>query len=292
MTTPRAPGPDLGAVLLVLGSIVGIAVAVSGIIRTTPRDSRALADSAIASVNGAEIPRAEYERAVRAAAARFRPGIEAADKVRLRRRILDRLVDEQLLIQRALDIGLAQRDPRVRTDLSAAMIDLLVARGQVDTKAPEESVLRKFYQDHHALFQPPELIRVERWRFHRRDEALAAARSLRQSADPPPVSTVHGPDPLPTGRLPRAKLLDYIGARALRTVLGLEVGGVSEPLKIDAGFQVLRLLERITPAAPAFDAIRDQVTGAYQRQRGDQRLRDFLKRARSQASIEVAESGL
>jgi len=279
---------NAGTVLLLVGALAGIGLAGSGINQGLQRETGALPARAIASVNGIAIPRAVFERALRAMKADL-PGSDTPD---LRRRALSRLIDEELLVQRALELGLASRDPRLRADLSAAMIDLIVARASEDKTQPTEAELRVFYRDNPALFRTPPLLRVERWKL----DSLQAAQVLLAQAgkgdELPRSDHGQGGETLPGGWLPPAKLQDYLGPTAVRTVLRLQVGGLSKPLRIASGWQVLRLVERRDGMLPDFDSLRPQVLHEYQRRGGDRRLRDFLAAQRSQARIEVAEPGL
>ncbi len=64
-----------------------------------------------------------YERVLAALAADSRNPVDDADK----RRLLDRLIDEELLVQRGLELGLASSDGAVRKAVAGAMIESIVA---------------------------------------------------------------------------------------------------------------------------------------------------------------------
>src|SRR5207247_1932083 len=76
-----------------------------------------------------------------------------------RRRVLDRLVDEELLVQRALELGLARRDRLVRAELAGAAIGLLGTTA--DAPEPTRAELEAFYDAHRDDFTEPGRIRVE-----------------------------------------------------------------------------------------------------------------------------------
>src|SRR4030095_3771751 len=98
--TPRA------VLWLTLGASAGIGCAAVGLRLSGGRD-RARPAKAAASVNGSLIRLEEYDRAVAAFASDRREPIGPAE----RRHVLDRMLDEELLVQRGVELGLARTDP-------------------------------------------------------------------------------------------------------------------------------------------------------------------------------------
>ncbi len=92
--------------LLALGAAVGIAAAAAGLLLGDAGDAGGLPDDVVALVNGTPVRLADYERAVVALASDRREPLEDED----RRYVLDRLVDEELLVQRGLELGFARLD--------------------------------------------------------------------------------------------------------------------------------------------------------------------------------------
>ena len=117
MTTPdrrsgkSARGDDrLARVLLVAGAAVGIALAAIGIVRSGELD---LVDppGAIAVVNGRPIGRESFARfAAAVAAERKSMSLDTAT----RRRLLQRMLDEELLLQRGVELDLHRLEHTAR----------------------------------------------------------------------------------------------------------------------------------------------------------------------------------
>jgi peptidylprolyl isomerase len=278
---------------LAVGAAAGLGLAALGVLRRPAPPASDLGD-AVARVNGRPIPRGEYERALSAVAAARRDG---AVEPWQRAHVLARLIDEELLVQRALELGIAARDPRVRADLAAAMVDLVVARGEEVARAPSEVDLREFYARHRDLFRPPPLVALEQ-AFFRVDpgtDAFARARAMaaraRLTAGVPAAAIASDPPPiqLPREPLPPAKLWDYLGPTVTRAAVALTPGQVSEPLRSQSGYHVLRALDRRAGEAPPFVAVRERVRIEYGRRAGDERLRRFLEERRAEADIQIAE---
>lgn len=280
-------------ILLAVGAATGVALAAFGVANPTIGETETVPAGSIAEVNGATISVDDYQRAVRAIAADRRDGITPA----LRRRAIDRLIDEELLVQRGVELGLATRDRKVRNNLTAAVIDLIVARAEQSYRAPGDDELRALYRDEGFYFRGPDLIRVDQLYVSgdraaeraadlaRRARAGESFADLRAHADTPPFE-------LPATALPAAKLRDYIGPSAARQALTLSIGAVSEPVRGAAGVRIVRVVERVAAAAPPFEQVRDRVRAEHKRRAGDRALRRFLDSRRNSGRIAIAEERL
>ena len=96
--------------------------------------------------------------------------------------------------------------------------------------------------------------------------------------------------PLPDALLPPAKLREYLGPTAARTVMELDVGAVSDPVRTAAGFRVLEVLEREPTRIPPLAEIEELVRTEVRRRRGDEALRAYLDQLRGRAETRVARN--
>lgn len=283
-----------GLVLLALGAAVGIGLAGVGLLGPKRDTGSDLPDGAVARINGQIIRTEDYERALKGLASDRRDGIEDTQ----RRQVLDRLIDEELLVQRGLELGFARKDRRVRADLTQAVI-ASVAADQED-RQPSDEELRKFYDANRDFFAQPGRLRV-RQIFCRvasaTDDAAALARAedavrrLREGEGFGAVQAARGDQeisPLPDALLPPAKLMDYLGPTALRAALALGVGEVSEPVRSTAGYHVLQVVERQADTSHALAGIEPQVLAEFRRRNGERALRAYLDDLRARAEVTVA----
>ncbi len=238
-----------GRALLLLGAMAGIAAAALGVIKPAPPEP-----DAVAWVGGRPIRRADYERALAAAAADRRAPLDAT----LRRHVLDRLIDEELLVARALEVGLPESDVRLRGAMARAMLESVVASG--DGGEPSDAELRKFLDDNADAFARGVRVRVD----------VAGA-------------------PAPEGLVPLAKIADYLGASAAAAAATLPVDAPGRPMRTAAGDIVLRVRERTAAERPAFAEVRAAVREAFLRRRDDERLRRWLDRRRAEVGVVVRE---
>lgn len=280
--------------LLGLGAALGLLLAAAGILRSGEDASGTLPETAVASVNGTLVRREAYERAVQALAADRRDPIGEAEK----RHVLERLVDEELLVQRGLELGLAQHDRRVRGDLVSAVIQAVVS--QSEAAEPDGDAIEAFYAEQRDYFARSGRLEVRQILVKgppARDEEEARARSAEAAArlrDGEPFEAVdealgdRAVAPLPADLLPAAKLREYLGPTATRAALELEPGAISEPQRSSAGYHVLQLVRSEPGAVPPLAEIREEVLAELRRRRGDSALRAYLEELRERADLRLA----
>jgi parvulin-like peptidyl-prolyl isomerase len=280
--------------LLGLGAALGVAVAGAGLVwggRDAP-----LPSGAVASVNGTLISADAFARLV----AGFESDTREAATPELRRRILDRLVEEELLVQRGLELGLATSDRRVRADIVQAMIRSAVVESEAEE--PSERELAEFYAAEREFFASAGRVRIAQLfvRVHGAAEDAAArgraedARRLLASGHPlAEVRASHGSEEVsavPDALLPPAKLREYVGPTVLRAALEAPLGVWTEPVRSGTGYHVLSVLERERSATPPLAEIREQVKAEWVRRSGDRALRRYLDELREDADVRVAET--
>jgi parvulin-like peptidyl-prolyl isomerase len=215
-----------------------------------------------------------------------------------RRRVLDRLIEEELLVQHAVELGLVRSDRRVRADLVTAVLGALNAAS--DAYEPDDEEVAAFFTENREYFARPARLRVHVVRVAtpagsdrvaqraRAEQAVARlrggepAQAVREALGDEPVA------PLPDALLPPAKLREYLGPSALEAALVLAPGEVSEPVATPQGYLVLRLVERTERAAPTLAEVEPQVRAEMRRRSGDRALRQRLDELRADAAVAVA----
>jgi len=277
--------------LLAAGAGLGLLAAAVSLLSSGERAG--LPDQAVASVNDAVIRLEEYERAVEAFQSDRREPISGAD----REHVLSRLVDEELLVQRGLALGLARHDRRVRGDIVSAVIEAVVS--QADAVEPDADEVEAFYEANRGYFARTPRVMVEQLLVRgapirseaearaRADEAVRRLREgepfarVEEDLGDPPVA------PLPRDYLPIPKLREYVGPTAARASLDLAPGEVSAPLRSGTGFSVLHVVDRESESTPPLAQIEGEVRAELRRRAGDEALRRYLEDLRSDADVRV-----
>jgi hypothetical protein len=244
--------------LLLAGLAAGALMAAIGL-RAAP--GPALPPEAVARVADRLILREAWQRAIAAVAADRRTPLTAADE----RHILERLVDEELLVQHGVALGLVENDARLRSTLVS---EVMQAATQAARAEPDEAQLRAFHDAQPALFAPAARLRVRAWRVD--------AAGARAPFEP------RVPDTL----LPVAALRTYLGPTLARRALALAPGAV------DPGTDgvVLEVLEAQPAAAPPFEQIRAQVRGEFLRRADERAVRELLAQLRQRTPIAIVDA--
>lgn len=102
--------------ILALGALLGIGIALAVVLGNVSANSwtnsnQPLSSSVIAKVNSTDVRLLEYQRALKMLADDRRDAITDLD----RELVLQRLIDEELLIQQGINAGLVRTDMAVRT---------------------------------------------------------------------------------------------------------------------------------------------------------------------------------
>ena len=247
--------------LLIAGLLAGIVMAASGVLQS---GHDALPPQAIARVNERLILRDAWLRAVAAVSSERRTPLTETDK----RHILDRLIDEELLAQHGLALGLVEQDRRLRGQLVQQVMQTAGAANAGREFSEDE--LRVFYAEHRDFFTPPARLRVSAVRINA-DGA--------RSAFLPPVPDV---------MLPPAKLRAYLGPALTQAALELQPGEASEPIAQGTGHVVLEVLEREPGTPPAFELLREQVRTEMQRRADEDAVRRLLGQLREDNRVIVS----
>ncbi len=289
-------GAATGVVLAAMGVLRGAPLGPSGSLRPETNGNliQPLPDNAIARVNGHLIRVRGFEDALaRETAGGMTP--DAAAK----RRLLEKMIDEELRTQRAIELNLHRTDARVRMDLSTAVAEAAIARAGQD--APDEKELRAYFEERRDYFAGRGPLRVRRiWvgivagnlgdAYNR---ARAAANLLREKEAFETVQELLGnrvPSFIPDTLLHPEDLAAYFGRDALDAALTLQPGEVADPIRTIDGFHVLQVLERRAKKDESFEGSRLDVEAEHWRARARRALEANAAELRKTANIQRKES--
>lgn len=255
--------------------LAGLLLALSGLLASpTP----ALPDHVIARVDGQDILRRDFERAVSGVRQARRQPLSPEEE----RAILQRLIDEQLLLSYGLDLDLVRNSPQLRKQTVDTVLELLRAEARQDSPATDE--LQDFFERNRAYFSQPAELKLRLYRSDRRAPLLALREALLRG-DPPGLS----PDPsLPEARLPLHKLHALLGPRLSEAAATLDTPGPGEVLALDEGHALLQLLEMRPAHSPELADIRLRVEAEWRRRQGETRFEALLEDLRKRYPVQLA----
>jgi len=254
-------------------------VAAGGLLEMKDTDEvRSLPAGNVARVGDTLIPAGRFEGLLDDLRADKRNPLSDED----RQFAVERLIDEELLIQRGVELGFTQDAAAVRKAIAAAVVAQVVA--EASTTLPDDKVLRDFYASTQKFFTIPSRFRVRWWKLDAQQQTAVqnAADDLQKTgaeADTARLLEQHGyemVDDLPDALLPASKLLDYLGPVLLERVIAVGAGEISQPVYADRALHVFHVIEHEPATTPAFDSIMDIVAQEYMYRAGDKALREYL----------------
>ncbi len=277
---------------LVIGTLAGLTLALGAALLEKGADSSP--SGVAARVNEAAISSDEYERAVEALAGDKRNPITDA----VRSDVLERLIEEELLVQRGVDVGLVTSDRAVRKSIVNAMIDYVVA--DRSGHAPTDEEINAFFDANKDYFAQTERLHVQRLfvkdvpgrdldaRVQEITDRLTGGETF--GAVTQELSDAILPE-LPDTLLPPRKLRDYLGPSLVQAALQLEPGMISQPINVAGGYHFLHVVAVQKGQVLALNQVRPQVVAEYNRRSDDEALRDYLNWLKSEAEIERLVTG-
>lgn len=285
----RDPGGRMRLMLLAGGAVLGLLAAASELVGRAGQQTAALPRDVVARVGGRDISIARYQAVLDDLAADRRAALTPADKSFA----LQRLIDEELLVLRGLQMGLAESLPEVRKAVATAVIAQTVA--EAEAVKPGEEDLRELYRADAAFFARTARYRVV-WLRGPAASAGDAGRmaeveaQLRAGTGPGAVAAALGFEwarELPDALIPFTKLQDYLGPGLAQAVAELEPGTAAGPLLDADRVHVLYLEGYLPPELPPFELIESLVEAEFTRRQGDAAVQSQLERLRREFEVTV-----
>jgi len=273
--------------LLLVGAALGLAISAWGLLEDRA-ERHVLSDETAAVVGERLIRRLDYERMLAGVEQDRRGPIDDAT----RRRVLERMIDEELLVQQALSLGLAAADRRVRGELVSSLVDSIVS--EADGETPTADEVEAHFRESAGFFARPGRVRVETLFFSARGEGSASTRAgvakkrLEDGEDSAQVQQELADRELaeaPAALLPLTKLRDYLGPAVVEKLADLEVDQWSEPIAVGGDTWLVRIREREAVSEPPLAEVEPLVRQDLVRRRGDEALRRYLHALREATPV-------
>ena len=263
---------------LAAGALIGLVFAAYGILRQASSPDQ-LPEGAIARVNDVPIANDVYERAL------DRLGAQSGDPER-RANILARLVEDELLVQRGVELGMTESDSEVR----AAILNSLVASvtAEADAANPDDETLRQHLEEHAERFSYTARLSVDVWETDVEPTAQAFVSALRAGKAPPELDGIRRMPDVPSGMLPAEVLRDYLGP-AITAAAADMPDGSSAVFARRGRWLVVHVIGKERSVVTDLDAIRNRVLIDYRRTMAERMLGDYIDNLRQRADIAVGQ---
>ena len=205
--------------------------------------------------------------------------------------VLERMIEEELLIQRAKDLGLFSTNTMIRGAIVQQMINMVISENSLDIVSNAE--LKSFYEENKGFFTNADRLRLKQIYFSdEKGSALERAEKfyleLIQGKNEDQINTEGDKSALeiPDTLMTLAKVREYIGPSLMQVAKMLQPGEFTAPKKVIGGYKIIILLERRDASPPKFEFIRERVKSEYQKRKDDQALRDYLNKLKKSYEID------
>ena len=256
---------------LAIGAMVGLSAAAIGILRQAD-SAGPLPEHVVASVNGVTIGRDVLNRAAE------RLGAANADTAAL----LDRLIDDELLVQRGLELGMTESDTAVRDAIVNSLVASVTA--EADAANPDDATLEKHLADNAVRFSFTASLHVQAWQTDVEPVAQQFVAALRSGTDTPSHGDVLPMPDLPDALMSVDMVRNYLGP-AITAAAAEMPDGSSAVFARRGRWLVVRVVAKERTAVTDLDAIRNRVLLDYRRSLADELLSNYIERLRDRADI-------
>jgi len=261
--------------ILGIGLIIGILLAALAIVEKNNITDQNWA----AKIEDQVIPYERYQMQLEGLAKDKRSPLTNRDK----EYVLERMIEEELLIKRAIDLGMLENNPMARGTIVQQMIKNIVTEGS--RTEPQENELIEFFQENIGFFTKANRLRVRQIYFSKDDfgdEVVEKAKDAfirlnkGENFEKVALSGSKSALKIPDTLMNLSKVREYIGPSLMREAQLLKPGYSSAPNKVSGGYKIIYLVDREDATQPEYSNIRSTVLSEFLKRRDDQSLRKYL----------------
>ena len=239
-------------------------------------------DQAIARVGEKEISRQRFEEIIKVLDDQSNSELTLEKKNLIR----ERLIDEELLIQRAMELDLVRNDSLVKGNVIQTMFQHIINSNEL--VEPSEAELREYFSKEKNYFSSGRRYKLKNYTFRNLDDAETAINLLNQSdleSFLKLVETESAVD-LPNVFLTPQKIRDYLGPKVLDELPSLEKGGFSNIFEINEVPSIVICIDILLDNNPKFEEIAEQIKNKFIRDREDSLVKEYIENLRNFYEIE------
>ena len=198
--------------------------------------------------------------------------------------VLERMIEEELLIKRAIDLGMLNDNPMARGTIVQQMIKTIIAENA--RYEISDSELESFFQENSGFFTKSSRLRIQQIYFSNeqlKDNSLVVAKKaydlLKRGDDFESVSKLGSPSALkiPNSLMTLSKVREYIGPSLMNLARDLEINSFTSPIEVSGGYKIIYLIDKEMASPPQFNDIKASVSSEFLKRKDDQSLRSYLE---------------
>ena len=229
--------------------------------------------------------------------------IQPEDDVEILELLLERMIEEELLVQRGIELDLHKKDIGVRKEMIKQVIDFII---QVEKNQVNEEDIRDFYNENIGKYTPTEKIQFQSIYINslNKESVLLGTESDLKTLQPKLLKLY---DELKTTdfleikskfdennffEVPK-KLINIkdcnllFGKSICNQIASLNLDEVSQPIFFDNGYFIFKLVDQIKQEIDEkyYNEIKEKVIFDYNNGLDDEKLKNYLKYLKDNADI-------
>ena len=239
-------------------------------------------DSAVARVGEKEISLQRFEEIIKVLDDQSNSELTLEKKNIIR----ERLIDEELLIQRAIELDLIRNDSLIKGNIIQTMFQHIINSNEVIE--PSEKQLRDYFRKEKDYFSSGKRFKLKNYSFRNLNEAETGSKYLKKNNFDAFLNLTNKENifDVPEVFLTPQKIRDYLGPKALQELENLNKGDYSEVIQLNDIPSIIFCIDILYSKTPLFEEIYDQIKDKFIREREDILVKEYIENLRNFYEIE------
>lgn len=239
-------------------------------------------DSAVARVGEKEISMQRFEEIIKVLDDQSNSELTLEKKNMIR----ERLIDEELLIQRAIELDLIRNDSLIKGNIIQTMFQHIINSNEVIE--PSEKQLRDYFRKEKDYFSSGKRFKLKNYSFRNLNEAETGSKYLKKNNFDAFLKLTNKENifDVPEVFLTPQKIRDYLGPKALQELEKLNKGDYSKVIQLNDIPSIIFCIDILYSKTPLFEEIYDQIKDKFIREREDILVKEYIENLRNFYEIE------
>lgn len=276
--------------------VVALAASLAACDKKKDGESSVDPDEVVATVGDETITQGDLEGELNMLAPQWRGRIKTEGG---RKNVIQNVVRRRLILMEAEARGV-DKDPKLMIELERLKSARLLNKMLSDDKSLDEALLKQKFEENKASFDTPERIKARHILIKLKPDASAAeqarvkaeadkiAKAARGGADFAKLAKEKSDGPTKEnggdlGIFARGKM----DPEFENVAFGLKAGQVSDPVKTSFGYHIIKVEEKLAPASPTYEEVKDQVAKKFKPQLERERFEKFLGSLEEKYKVEI-----
>ena len=239
-------------------------------------------DSAVARVGEKEISMQRFEEIIKVLDDQSNSELTLEKKNMIR----ERLIDEELLIQRAIELDLIRNDSLIKGNIIQTMFQHIINSNEAIE--PSEKQLKDYFRKEKDYFSSGKRFKLKNYSFRNLNEAETGSKYLKKNNFDAFLKLTNKENifDVPEVFLTPQKIRDYLGPKALQELEKLNKGDYSKVIQLNDIPSIIFCIDILYSKTPLFEEIYDQIKDKFIREREDILVKEYIENLRNFYEIE------